>query len=64
MTGLSSTAQANYTSETMLSLGPAMPSACAPYPCGGNAAVRAWGQALRRYKGKDTAFPAGGYGSH
>ena len=52
---------AAYTSETMLFLGSAEPAGCAPFPCGPGAAVRNWGAALRRYKGKDTGFPAGGW---
>ena len=44
----------------MLSLSAA--AGCAPFPCAGpNAAVRGFGQTLRRYKGKDTGFPAGGF---
>jgi hypothetical protein len=51
---------ANYTAETMLFLGAREAEACAPFPVGTNCAVRGWGSALRRYKGKDTGFPAGG----
>ena len=54
---------ANYTAETLLFLGPDARSACAPRPCGPNAAVHGFGVALRRYKGKDTGFPAGGWGA-
>ena len=54
---------ANYTAETLLFLGPGARSACAPRPCGPNAAVHSFGVALRRYKGKDTGFPAGGWGA-
>jgi hypothetical protein len=52
---------ANYTSETMLFLGRRDPTICAPRACGINSAVASWGKALRRYKGKDTRFPAGGF---
>lgn len=51
----------NYTVETMLFLGPSTSSACAPFACGPNAAVRGFGEVLRKYKGKDTQFPAGGF---
>ena len=52
---------ANYTSETMLFLGTRTRERCAPRACGLNTAVAGWGRALRRYKGKDTGFPAGGF---
>jgi hypothetical protein len=51
----------NYTVETMLFLGPSTSVGCLPFACGANSAVRGFGQTLRKYKGKDTAFPAGGY---
>lgn len=51
----------NYTSETMLFFGNRSRESCAPRACGLNSAVAAWGVALRRYKGKDTGFPAGGF---
>jgi hypothetical protein len=49
----------NYTSETMLFKGPS--AGCAPRPAGAGCAVHNWGVALRKYKGKDTGFPAGGW---
>ena len=52
---------ANYTSETMLFLGNRTRESCQPRACGLNSAVAGWGVALRRYKGKDTGFPAGGF---
>jgi hypothetical protein len=48
----------------MLFLGPSTTGSaggCYPFACGPNAAVRGFGQAVRKLKGKDTRFPAGGY---
>ena len=52
---------ANYTAETMLFLGTRDEAACLPFKCGVNSAVHGFGTTLRRYKGKDTGFPAGGF---
>jgi len=52
---------ANYTTETMLFRGPSDAAACWPRPVGAGCAVHNWGVTLRKYKGKDTGFPAGGW---
>jgi hypothetical protein len=52
---------AGVSTETLLYLGPSGAAACAPYACGVPSAVRGFGTALRRYKGKDLRFPSGGY---
>ena len=59
---IATTTTAATTSTTATATTATTGSSCAPYRCGGpNAAVSGFGVALRRYMGKDTGFPAGGF---